>query len=237
MSVFRFKQFEVQNSRSAMKLGTDSVLLGALAGLPEDESSRVLDIGSGTGVVALMLAQRLNGRDFHIDGVEIDKESALEMEENFRNSPWAERLSAIHSPLQAWKTELKYSLIVSNPPYFDSSLTNPDPRKADARHCLSLGIGDICSFARENLKPEGRLFLILPADCEKRLMRTATSFDLELQSIVRVRTSPGKALKRIVAGFGRQKPEKLLESEFRICAEGGFSQEYKSVLKDFLLAL
>lgn len=237
MSVFRFKEFELQNSRSAMKIGTDSVLLGAFAELPEKSCPRVLDIGSGTGVVALMLAQRLRGRDFHIDGVEIDEESALEMEENFSNSPWAENLRAIHSPLQKWEAEQKYSLIVSNPPYFDSSLTNPDPRKADARHTLSLSMEDICSFARDNLEAEGRLFLILPADSEKRLIRTAASFDLELQSIIRIRTTVKKPLKRIIAGFGKNKAESPAESEVLIHENGGFSSDYTNALKDFLLAL
>lgn len=118
-SSFRFKQFSVSNVRSALKVGTDAVLLGAAVTLlPEDQYA--LDLGTGTGVIALMVAQR--SPQLQITGIDIDEDSALEAAENFANSPWAERLTALHQDALNFRPEHSFDLIVSNPPYFESSL-------------------------------------------------------------------------------------------------------------------
>ncbi|MGN1232838.1 MAG: tRNA1(Val) (adenine(37)-N6)-methyltransferase, partial [Candidatus Cryptobacteroides sp.] len=173
MSVFHFKKFDVRNDKSAMKVNTDGVLLGASAPLqPSDR--QILDIGTGTGTIALMLAQRL-GREAGvlpsgtmITGIDIDVDAAAEAGENFLASPWNGNLKALHTPLSDYEPESRFDLIVSNPPYYDDSLTNPDARKATARHTGDgLSFRDILEFAEPRLNAGGRLCIILPADQEK----------------------------------------------------------------------
>ena len=181
MSVFRFRRFSVSNDSSAMKVNTDGVLLGAaMTLLPGDRT--LLDIGTGTGVIALMAAQRLSDllppsctQLPKIDAIDIDAASAAEAEANFAASPWPGWLSARHCPLSGYTPVGSIDLIFSNPPYFDNSLRNPDRRESAARHTDSLSWREICAFAAEHLTPEGRLALILPAECETPLRRTAAS--------------------------------------------------------------
>ena len=176
MSEFRFKRFSVRNELSSMKVNTDGVLLGAAVML-EPVPLSVLDIGSGTGTIALMLAQRLEGR-CHIDAVEIDAPSAAEATENFAASPWAASLSLHHCALQEYMPECEYDLIVTNPPYYDASLKNPDDRKAAARHSDSLSFDEIALFAQEHLSSGGRLAMVLPSDSLNALLRTARARSL-----------------------------------------------------------
>ena len=234
MSVFRFKKFELSNERAAMKLGTDSVLLGACVDV--DGVKSVLDIGTGTGVIALMIAQRTEGElQPQIDAIDIDLPSVEEAKENFENSPWADRLRVFHSALQDYPLK-EYELIVSNPPYFDNSLLNPDSRKSGARHTFSLSYIDILEYASEALSAEGRLALILPAEVEKNLIRVAASHSLFPLSILRVRTVERKAPKRIVIEFSRIKLESRI-TNLTMSSEGKYTAEYNKLVEAFLLNL
>lgn len=234
MSVFRFKKFELSNERAAMKLGTDSVLLGACVDV--DGVKSVLDVGTGTGVIALMIAQRTEGElQPQIDAIDIDLPSAEEAKENFENSPWADRLRVFHSALQDYPLK-EYELIVSNPPYFDNSLLNPDSRKSGARHTFSLSYIDILEYASEALSAEGRLALILPAEVEKNLIRVAASHSLFPLSILRVRTVERKAPKRIVIEFSRIKLESRI-TNLTMSSEGKYTAEYNKLVEAFLLNL
>ena len=234
MSVFRFKKFELSNERAAMKLGTDSVLLGACVDV--DGVKNVLDVGTGTGVIALMIAQRTEGElQPQIDAIDIDLPSVEEAKENFENSPWADRLRVFHSALQDYPLK-EYELIVSNPPYFDNSLLNPDSRKSGARHTFSLSYIDILEYARQSLSPQGRLALILPAEVEKNLIRVAASYSLFPRSILRVRTVERKAPKRIVIEFSRIKLESRI-TNLTMSSEGKYTAEYNKLVEAFLLNL
>lgn len=209
-SVFYFQRFSVRNEASAMKVGTDAVLLGAyMTLLPSDH--HLLDIGTGTGVIALLAAQRLEemgsgagagaaGADFRIEAIDIDGPSAREAAANFADSPWGKCLSARHISLQEYSGAL-FDCIFSNPPYFDDSLKNPSARLSIARHTSELSWREICAFAASHLTPEGRLSLVLPATCEKMLLRTAASFGLHAFRIVRIQTTPRKPPLRIIAEF------------------------------------
>lgn len=210
MGVFRFRQFSVINERSALKLGTDAVLLGAAMTLPASSPGpQCLDIGTGTGVIALMLAQRCPRA--RILGIDIDLPSFEEAAENFARSPWPDRLTALHLSLEQLDTRLEaagslagcpqFDLIFSNPPYYDTSLLNPDSREAEARHSCSLSYRDILRFAARRLSPHGTLSLILPAQSESELLRFAASCGLSLFRIVRIRTTPKKPFRRIIAEF------------------------------------
>ena len=211
---FRFKHFQVKNERSALKVGTDAVLLGAAMTLPGKRPLRLLDIGTGTGVIALMAAQRL-GDGFHIDAIDIDGASALEAAENFAASPWAGSLSAENVPLRDFRPDGKYDHIFSNPLFYENSLENPDAREAAARHTGSLSYRDICSFAAEHLADNGTLAIILPAEMEQPLVRTAASFGLFPFRVLRVRTTARKQPKRVVMELSRERgacpgPEELV---------------------------
>lgn len=205
--LFRFKEFSVHNSGVAMKVGTDGVLLGAVMSL--DASSReLLDIGTGTGVVSLLAAQRLSelGADsFRITAIDIDGPSARVASLNFSESPWADKLRAVPESLEDFSAGsgagVVFDSIFSNPPYYDESLGNEDRRVNAARHTGSLSYREICEFAADRLKCGGRLSLVLPSSCEKTLRRTAASYGLKASRIVRVRTTARKEPLRIVAEF------------------------------------
>ena len=257
MSIFRFKKFEVVNERSAMKVNTDGVLLGAaMTILPSDR--RLLDIGTGTGTIALMAAQRLADRfpigvgndDFkgcRIDAIDIDEPSASEAAANFANSPWAEILRAHHTSLddfaasraaaaQTACASAPYDLIFSNPPYFEDSLTAPDERKSTARHTSDgLSYRDIFDFAKDHLAPHGRVAFVLPADQEAPLCRYARMSGLHLFRILRIRTVPRKAPSRMIAEFSRLRTDTPEDTVLTIQNEGQYTVEYLSLTKDFYL--
>ena len=250
MGVFRFKKFEVVNERSAMKVNTDGVLLGAAMTIsPSDRT--MLDVGTGTGTIALMAAQRLSSailnsssvilnevKNPRIDAIDIDEASASEASANFIKSPWSAILRAHHLPLEefAASAETVYDLIFSNPPYFEDSLTAPDERKSTARHTSDgLSYRDIFEFAKDRLSENGRVSLVLPADQEAALTRYARMCGLYLFRILRVRTVPRKAPSRIIAEFSRTRCAGLSEELLTIQDEGKYTQEYLSLTGDFYL--
>lgn len=226
---FRFRQFEVYHDRCAMKVGTDAVLLGAWCPLPTsfpfegrawDGSFSVLDIGTGSGVIALMLAQRLaankpsgstSPKGF-IHAIDIDPEAVEQARENFARSPWADSLSAECISLQDLvkresmvngksSNRKLYDLVVSNPPYFRDSLRNPDPQRREARHTDSLTYEELIAGAATLLVDNGLLGLVLPAEAEDMIMSLATEYGLYAEHILYVRTTPDKAPKRILIAF------------------------------------
>ena len=250
MGVFRFKKFEVVNERSAMKVNTDGVLLGAAMTIsPSDRT--MLDVGTGTGTIALMAAQRLSSailnsssvilnevKNPRIDAIDIDEASASEASANFINSPWNSILRAHHLSLEefAASAETVYDLIFSNPPYFEDSLTAPDERKSTARHTSDgLSYRDIFEFAKDRLSENGRVSLVLPADQEAALTRYARMCGLYLFRILRVRTVPRKAPSRIIAEFSITRCAELSEELLTIQDEGKYTQEYLSLTGDFYL--
>ena len=253
MSTFRFKRFDVVNERSAMKVNTDGVLLGAVMTiLPSDR--RMLDIGTGTGTVALMAAQRLMDMvcgvfvDAHIDAIDIDEPSVAEAAENFRNSPWGSILYAHHASLDDFSADLQsdvltevygagtFDLIFSNPPYFDNALQAPARRRNAARHTTTgLSYREVLDFAALRLAPQGRVAMVLPADTEHDLTRHARMNGLHLNKITRIRTVPRKAPKLIIAEFARHKTDAPRDTVLTIQNEGQYTQEYLSLTKEFYL--
>ena len=250
MGVFRFKKFEVINERSAMKVNTDGVLLGAAMTLaPSDR--RLLDIGTGTGTIALMAAQRLAGAVW-IDAIDIDEPSASEAAANFKHSPWADSFHAHNLSLDEFNSALKagtltsgpasrqpegkYDMIFSNPPYFEDSLTAPDERKSTARHTSEgLSYRDIFDFAKEHLSENGRVSLVLPSDQETAICRYARMSGLHLFRVLRIRTVPRKNPSRIIIEFSCLRPQSVEDSILTIQNEGQYTQEYLSLTKDFYL--
>lgn len=251
MSVFRFKRFEVVNDRSAMKVNTDGVFLGAsMTVKPSDRL--LLDVGTGTGTIALMAAQRLSevSPSLKITAIDIDAISVEEALQNFRNSPWAGHLEASHASLDEFAAGLdcpeevhegkvaapRFDLIFSNPPYFDESLLAPEQRRCNARHTSTgLSYRELLDFAAERLSDDGRISMVLPADTEAALTRHARMNGLHLFRILRVRTVPRKAPSRIIAEFSRQRCEHPEDKLITIQEEGKYSEEYLSLTRDFYL--
>jgi tRNA1Val (adenine37-N6)-methyltransferase len=245
----------VVNERSAMKVNTDGVLLGAaMTIMPEDRN--MLDIGTGTGTIALMAAQRVCNDvretgtpdedirvicdSVKIDAIDVDEPSATEAAMNFANSPWSECLHAHNMSLDDFAMSLpedrSYDLIFSNPPYFEDSLIAPDERKSTARHTSDgLSYRDIFEFAKERLNDSGRVSLVLPADQEAALCRYARMCGLHLFRILRVRTVPRKAPSRMIAEFSRHRCETVKEELLTIQNEGQYTQEYLSLTHEFYL--
>ncbi len=228
---FKFKIFEVKQDKCAMKVGTDGVLLGAWT--PINGDSTVLDIGTGTGLIALMLAQRSNA---FIDAIEIDSAAYNQAEENFKYSPWSDKIRAFHTPLQDFEFNTgKYDLIVSNPPYFINAHKSESDTRNMARHTNeTLTFEELIYSVSLLLKPEGRFCLILPIMeggifidiCEKK--------GFFCNKITRVKTKADKAAKRMLLELSRVKAEKTLSDELIISEEeGSYTKSYIDLTKDF----
>lgn len=243
MGVFRFKKFEVVNECSAMKVNTDGVLLGAgMTICPSD--CRLLDVGTGTGTIALMAAQRLSclteEASIVIDAVDIDKVSAEEAGANFANSPWSDMLHAYNASLDGYSgglaPDVRYDLIFSNPPYFEDSLLAPEERRCNARHTSTgLSYRELLEFASERLADHGRIAIVLPAEQEAPLCRYSRMCGLHLFRIMRINTVPRKAPSRIIAEFRRERCQNPEEVPLTIQNEGKYTEEYLSLTHDFYL--
>jgi tRNA1Val (adenine37-N6)-methyltransferase len=207
MSIFRFRKFSVDSGECAMKVGTDAVILGAAVTLPGNRGKiRVLDAGCGSGVIGLMVAQRLEAagfREYDITGVEIDGLAAEQAGRNFAASPWSGHFKCLNVNMLNFAPETLYDLIVSNPPYYDDSLLPPDSRRTTARHTggEAFGYPQLLEFASEHLRAGGTLSLILPHQELTRLLRLAASYGLRATRLLHIRTTPSKEPSRLVAEF------------------------------------
>lgn len=235
---FRFKQFTIWHDRCAMKVGTDGVLLGAWCPLPSSHSAsspyRLLDIGTGSGLIALMLAQRLNNSE--IDAIDIDQSAVEQATYNFAQSPFAPVLTAHQTRLQDWN-EKPYDLIVSNPPYFQSSLKNPNAQRAAARHTDTLTYSELISHSSRLLTKHGILALILPIEAEAEIIRLAREHQLSPTHIARVHPKPDKPAKRLLIAFSPCANDSLpIIHTFYIEGDNiPRSEEYQTLTKDFYL--
>lgn len=233
-NVFRFKQFDVHHIRSGMKVGTDGTLLGAWT-LPH-HATRILDIGTGTGLIALMLAQRTTSSAI-IDAVELDDAAYEDALENFKLSPWSERLHAFHTPLQQFTPSKSYDIIVTNPPYFQNSQRPPDTRRDRARHSEHLPFDAILDFCTRWLAPEGRLNLILPEKEGLEFLRKALLRDLHCSRCWQFYTRKEKPLERMLLELSFQNQPTETGEIVLYDAGENWSESYKNLTKDFYLKL
>jgi tRNA1Val (adenine37-N6)-methyltransferase len=195
---FYFKQFAVRHDRCTMKVGTDGVLLGAWAGV--DGITRALDIGTGSGVIALMLAQRTSP-SVVIDAVEIEKEDADQARENVLNSPWSGRVHVHHSAIQDFRPSSQYDLIITNPPYFSNSQEPPDKRRLQTRHTVTLSYTVLLQHVKKFLTPAGRFCLILPYTEGLQFIEVAKEYQLHCRRQWSFRTRPNKPVERWLMEF------------------------------------
>lgn len=230
---FRFKQFLIKQEGAAMKVGTDGVLLGAWADL--ENATSVLDIGTGSGVIALMIAQRSNA---NIIGVEIDKDSAIQAKHNFETSPWSNRLSIENSSLQEFvKTyDYKFDLIVSNPPYFNKSLKSPSQERTLTRHTDELPNSDLLEGVHKLLNPEGRFCAIFPYIEGNIFIAEAVNYGLYCNKKLYIQSKPDKPIIRILIEFSFTKKKLVENTLFIHSPEGDYTEDYKALTRDYYLA-
>ena len=230
MSGFRFKQFAVEQDDVAMKVGTDGVLLGAWAAC--DGAKRILDIGTGTGLIALMLAQR--NAEAQIHAVEIDETATRRARANFDISPWTERLEVEQTAVQHYSPSEKFDLIISNPPYFVGSLQCPDAKRTTARHTHDLTFEELDNAVARLLADNGKFALILPiTEFENYLTLT----QLHLVRRCDVHPVEGGVVKRVMAEFAKQSTAEIEQENIAIerGKRGDYTDEYRTLTKEFYL--
>lgn len=236
MSSFRFKQFSVCHSRSSMPVGMDAIMLGAWVN--PLKKGRVLDIGTGCGVLSLICAQRMPGVE--IVGIDIDEESVIEACKNFRISSWNKRLRAELKDFSSMVTSEKWNLIISNPPFFNSGVTNFDSARKLAHHDSTLSPVSLIGFASRTLTSDGVVAMILPTERTENIIKEVEKFDLELLRSCRIYPRPDLRSKRIMLEIGRKKEksnarnirEENLVIENR---QGEYSEEFKELTREFYL--
>lgn len=230
---FRFKQFVIHQGNAAMKVGTDSVLLGAWTNIAGCKN--ILDVGTGTGLIMLMLAQRSNA---NILGIEIDNSAFLQAGENISLTKWENRCKVVHISLQEFCKSSNYTfdLIVSNPPYFDNSLKSPSKERTLSRHTDSLSYDELFESSAELLSELGKLSIIVPSNKLAELIKIAGLNTLYVSRITKVIPVTGKSHKRVLLEFCKTE---MTPSETQIVIENGkrhnYTEDYKLLTKDFYL--
>ncbi|WP_294822294.1 methyltransferase [uncultured Flavobacterium sp.] len=235
--MFRFKQFTIQQDKCAMKVGTDGVLLGAWAPVGHSPSS-ILDIGAGTGLIALMLAQRSNAEQ--IDALEIDDDAYEQCVDNFENSPWGDRLFCYHAGLDEFmeEPEDEYDLIVSNPPFYTEDHTSGNDSRDRARFEASLPFEDLAEAASLLLSDTGIFAVILPYKEEARFLAIAKDNGLYPVKITRVKGTPESDTKRSLMAFSRKEAADVDADEVVIeTARHIYTREYTALTQDFFLKM
>lgn len=231
---FQFKQFTVWHDKCAMKVGTDGVLLGAWASVGNAE--RILDIGTGTGLVALMLAQRTTA-DVAIVALDIDEMGVEQARENVERSPWSGRIEVLHEDFNAFQPAEKFDVIVSNPPYFVDSLASPDVQRNLARHNNSLTYVSLLKGVSEMLADDGSFTIVIPTDVSELVKELAADYALYASRQLFVRTKPGANPKRVLLTFTFHEQECRTEELLVELARHQYSEAYIALTRDYYLKM
>ncbi len=230
-SWFQFQQFRVNQDRCAMKISTDAVLLGALA----DAASpgEILDVGTGTGVIALMLAQRFP--EAIIQAVEIDSQAAAQALENFRTNTFSDRMQLWEGRFQDFEPQQKFDLIVSNPPYFPDHLKSTNVQRNMALHTDELSFQDLLEKAVQLLKEDGKFWIILPPRQMQDFQEKAAKFELFLETKFTLQDKLGKRVLREICAFSRTHNEVVISAIFIKNEDGTPHESYARLVSGFLL--
>lgn len=232
---FQFKYFSVTQEHCTHKVGTDGVLLGAWVNITGRENC-ILDIGTGSGLIALMLAQRTNGKT-QIDAVDIDAGNVRHAAENIRQSPWPEKIKVHHTPIQNFFPARKYDLIISNPPYFERSLLPPDEKRTLARHTGTLPFEELLSNTIRLLSDKGRFAVILPAAGALKFTALARTEQLQVLRRTSFRSKPHKPWERLLIEFSRTVTS-AEESGLTLYDQNNeWSTDYSTLTREFYLKI
>ncbi len=230
---FKFKEFTIQQGKTAMKVGTDGVLLGAWADF--SSADKILDIGSGTGLISLMAAQRTNAE---IYAIEFEENAFKQTVENIEISKYNKRIKAYNVSLQLYseETTIKFDHIVCNPPFFSNSLKPDNKARNIARHDNTLPFSDLISGVKRIIHKEGKFSLILPVEKKIEFISLAEKLDLYCNRLTMVKPNFNKAIKRVLFEFSLRKTE-TKESELIIETDKrhSYTREYIELTRDFYL--
>lgn len=233
---FQLKQFTIHQHNAAMKVGTDSILLGAWTKVDISKNLCALDIGAGSGILSIMLAQR--SANIYVDGVEIDKLAFIQAQENVKLCRWANRINLYNESFQGFAAKHKqaYDLIIANPPYFIRSLNSPDEQRNTARHSDSLSQEDLLSGVLNVIKPDGLFSVVFPVNEGFSFIQKAEKEGLYCNRKTSVKANPNKEAKRLLLELS---PIKTTVEEAELCIDTGIrhqhSAEYIELTKDFYL--
>ena len=234
--LFYFKQFSIAQDQCSMKVGTDGVLLGAWADVTN--AQQILDIGAGTGVIAIMLSQRSEKAQIH--AIEIDELAAKQAADNIQNSPWTTRLSIINQSIQDYgkSSEQKYDLIVSNPPFFSGGTFSHNQDRNDVRHTVKLPHGDLLIAVRRLLSREGKFCVILPLIEGMRFKEIAADYSLFCTKVTKVKPKVSKPVERLLLQFERVESPEIVD-ELVIQKEGrnNWTEAYIDLTRAFYLKM
>ena len=230
---FTFKQFVVRQERCAMKVGTDGTLLGAWAEMDKPEG-QILDIGTGTGLIALMMAQRYP--EAHVTAIDIDEGAVSQASDNVRLSPFSERIQVLQADVNTFDPIERYDAIVCNPPYFNHALICPDNQRTQARHTISLSYSQLMTAAYRLLNNEGLFSAIIPNDYFQQLESESHLAGFFLTRIYGVRTTEKKPIKRYLMEFRKMPDLNMVKKEVMIEDMPNFRSEwYQGLTKDFYI--
>jgi tRNA1Val (adenine37-N6)-methyltransferase len=233
-SPFKFKKFIIQHDKCSMKVGTDAVLLGAWVNV--DGIKNILEVGAGSGVISLMLAQR-TGTDTKIEAIEIEKGDAQQAKENVERSPWPEKVTTYHQAFQTFTSPKLYDLIISNPPYFNNSQLPPSDKRSQARHTGSLSYTELISLAIKLLNPLGKLAVVLPFEEGKIFQSLALECNLHPSRQLKFHSREGKPQERWLFEFAFGPTELSTEKLILHAVGEEWTEDYKMLTRDFYLKL
>ena len=233
---FSFKQFTVNQDQCAMKIGTDGVLLGAWTSIKHNPES-ILDIGTGTGVIALQLAQRSDAEI--IDAIEIDDSAFEQAVENFENSPWGDRLFCYHASLEEFTNEIddNYDLIISNPPFYNDAFQSDDNARNTARFTDSLPFNILLKSVSKLLSSHGIFTVIIPFKEEENFINLAKGHNLFVNTICNVKGTPTSDIKRSLLEFSFTENEVIIEDMVIETTRHQYTDTYIELVKDFYLKM
>jgi tRNA1Val (adenine37-N6)-methyltransferase len=232
MSEFYFKQFSLSQDLTAMKVGTDSVLLGAWLKV-EMKYNSILDIGTGTGILALMLAQKKS--DAHIVGLEIDESAYKDALHNSEKCPWSNRLVMHHVDAKDWESEPVFDLIVSNPPYFKDAILSDESNKAKARHQLTLSLENLIQIWERCGNTNSDMACILPTESSAEMMEMVKNKKYHLKNYLAVKSRREKPVKRVLLHFSKKPCESSRKQLTIFSSADIYSKEFTELTKDFYL--
>ncbi len=228
MSVFQFKHFQIQQKHAALKVGTDSMILGSLCNW--DSPKRLLDIGTGTGVLVLMCAQRFPFEE--IIGIEISEEAFIDALQNAGNSPFQSPISILNQALQDYEDKTPFDAIISNPPFFENSFKNNDSQKTLARHTDSLTFEELLHSISKLLSPDGKAWVIIPFESSGSFLQLAEQNNLFPAAFITIFGKPGKHTRAVISL--QKKQTEIKRSALCIRDEQGkYTPEYKALTRDF----